>query len=257
MLKSEILSTLKTIAGDTAVAIQALDASAPIYYNERLPLVAASVIKLGVMLEAFRAFEAGEISKDEVFTVRDEDKMPSCGALTYMHEGLHATALDLVTLMIIVSDNTATNLLIDRLGIENINKTLCSYGLDEIILRRKLFDAKSAARGIQNTVTAAGVLQFYLLLMEEKLVSPAASREMLSILKNQRLKGKMPFFLSPLGIKTAHKTGEDDELSNDVGIVYAPQPFVICFAGHRTDVYRWEDLMRRGTYDLWQAQLEQ
>ncbi len=56
-------------------------------------------------------------------------------------------------------------------------------------------------------------------------------------------------------VPIAHKTGEDDQLSNDVGIVYAPQPFVICFAGHDTDVYHWEDLMRNGAYDLWQAQL--
>lgn len=57
-------------------------------------------------------------------------------------------------------------------------------------------------------------------------------------------------------VPIAHKTGEDDELSNDVGIVYAKQPFVICFAGHDTDVYAWENLMREGTYALWQAQEE-
>ena len=57
-------------------------------------------------------------------------------------------------------------------------------------------------------------------------------------------------------VDIAHKTGEDDELSNDVGIVYAPQPFVICFAGHHTDVYAWEDLMRQATWELYQIQLE-
>ena len=51
----------------------------------------------------------------------------------------------------------------------------------------------------------------------------------------------------------AHKTGEDTNLSNDIGIVYADQPFVICFTGHQTDVYRWEDLMRRAAYDLYVA----
>jgi hypothetical protein len=56
-------------------------------------------------------------------------------------------------------------------------------------------------------------------------------------------------------VAVAHKTGEDSGLSNDVGIVYAPQPFVICFAGHDTDVYLWEDLMRNATYELLQAQL--
>ncbi len=240
MQKNEILKRLMDIPGDTAVAIQPLDGSMPLLHNEHMPLIAASVIKLGVMLEAFRAFEESSLSKDEVFVIRKEDKMPSCGALTYMHEGLEATAIDLVTLMIIVSDNTATNLLIDRLGIDNINKTLASYGLDEIILRRKLFDAKSAARGIQNTVTAAGVMKFYMLLMEEKLVSAEASREMLSILKNQRLKGKMPFFLSPLGIKTAHKTGEDDETTHDTGIIFTDPPCVAVFLSNNVCVPDFE-----------------
>ncbi len=250
MLKSEILTVLKEIPGDTAIAIQYLDGSAPIYHNEHMPLIAASVIKLGVMLEAFRAFEAGELSKDEVFTVRDEDKMPSCGALTYMHKDVQATALDLVTLMIIVSDNTATNLLIDRLGIENINKTLSSYGLDEIILRRKLFDAKSAARGIQNTVTAAGVLKFYLLLMKEQLVSTESSREMLSILKNQRLKGKMPFFLSPLGIRTAHKTGEDDGTTHDTGVIFTDPACVAVFLSNNVCVPDFERFIQDASLAL-------
>ena len=54
----------------------------------------------------------------------------------------------------------------------------------------------------------------------------------------------------------AHKTGEDTNLSNDIGIVYADKPFVICFTGHETDVYRWEDLMRRAAYDLYLANKE-
>jgi len=55
-------------------------------------------------------------------------------------------------------------------------------------------------------------------------------------------------------VRIAHKTGEDDNLSNDVGVVYAREPFVICFAGHDTDVYAWEDLMRRGAHALLRAQ---
>lgn len=250
MHKNEILTALKGIPGDTAVAIQFLGGGAPILYNENAPLIAASVIKLGVMLEAFRAFHTGELSKDEVFTVRDEDKMPSCGALTYMHKDVQATALDLVTLMIIVSDNTATNLLIDRLGIENINKTLTFYGLDGIVLRRKLFDAESAARGVQNTVTALGVLKFYLLLMEEKLVSADCSREMLGILKNQRLKGKMPFFLSPLGIRTAHKTGEDDGTTHDTGVIFTDPACVAVFLSNNVCVPDFERFIQDASLAL-------
>lgn len=250
MQKNEILKVLKSIPGDTAVAIQVMDGSKPILHNDHMPLIAASVIKLAVMLEAFRAFEKGELSKDEIFTVRDEDKMPSCGALTYMHKDVQATALDLVTLMIIVSDNTATNLLIDRLGIERINETLAACSLEEMVLRRKLFDAKSAARGIQNTVTAAGVMKFYELLLKEKLVSASASREMLGILKNQRLKGKMPFFLSPLGIRTAHKTGEDDGTTHDSGIIFSDPVCVAVFLSNNVCVPVFERFIQDASLAL-------
>jgi beta-lactamase class A len=68
---------------------------------------------------------------------------------------------------------------------------------------------------------------------------------------NHKLGGKLGY-----DVVIAHKTGEDTDLSNDIGIVYADKPFVVCFTGHQTDVYRWEDLMRRGAYDLYQANME-
>lgn len=236
MTRNDILEALKNIPGDTAVAIRSLDGSFEIMKDEHMPLVAASVIKLVIMLEAFRRFEDGTLSRHEEVTVRKEDKKPSCGALTYMHDGVKATLLDLVTLMIIVSDNTATNLLIDRLGIENINRTLDAYSLSGIRLRRKLFDPKNAARGIQNTVTAASVLEFYELLYKGALVSEKASKEMLSILLNQRLNGKMPFFLHPMDIDVAHKTGEDDGTTHDTGIIFTPVPCAAVFLSNNVEV---------------------
>lgn len=250
MNRNEISEKLQAIKGDTAVCICALDGSYRFQHNENLPLIAASVIKLGVMLEAFRQFESGALSKDMPVTVRSEDKMPSCGALTYMHEGLTPTVLDLVTLMIIVSDNTATNLLIDLLGIERINATLDAYGLSGIRLRRKLFDAKSAARGIQNTVTAAAVLDFFVLLYNERLVSPGASREMLSILLSQRLNGKIPFFLHPMDIDVAHKTGEDDGVTHDAGILFTQPPCAAVFLSNHVNVPEFERFIQDASLAL-------
>jgi len=79
------------------------------------------------------------------------------------------------------------------------------------------------------------------------------SQEAMSILLRQQIDHKLDGKLCG-AVPIAHKTGEDEALSNDVGIVFAPEPFVICFAGHDTDVYRWEDLMRRGTFELVRAQ---
>ena len=202
--------------------------------------IAASVIKLGIMLAAFEAFEKGELDPETVYKVRRADKVPSCGALTYLHDGLEVTNLDLVTLMIILSDNTATNIMIDMLGIERINRTLDAYGLSGIRLRRKMFDSEAAAKGLQNTITARDVAAFFRLLYNGQLVSAAASEKMLTILLDQRLNGKLPFFLHGRGIKVAHKTGEDDGTSHDAGIIFAEHPIIAVFLGNDTDVPAFE-----------------
>ena len=76
----------------------------------------------------------------------------------------------------------------------------------------------------------------------------------LQILAEQQIGHKLDGKLCEI-VPISHKTGEDEGLSNDVGIVFAPQPFIVCFTGHDTDVYRWEDLMRRGAYELYMAQM--
>ncbi len=201
------------------------------------PVIAASVIKLCVMAEAFRRREAGLLDFDEPVTVRPSDRLPSCGALTYMHDNITVPWGDLVTLMIILSDNTATNLLIDRLGIASVNGFMRSLGLsDRTVLRRKLFMPELSARGIENTVTAADIALLLRLILTGRLVSEQASAEMLQLLKNQRLNGKMPFFLSPKGIRCAHKTGEDAGITHDVGLILTEPPRIFCFLSEKTDV---------------------
>lgn len=201
------------------------------------PVDAASVIKLFIMAEAFRRREEGSLAFDEAVTVRPADRMPSCGALTYLHDGITVTVGDLVTLMIILSDNTATNLLIDRLGMDAVNGFMRTLGLSgQTKLRRKLFDQASSDRGIKNTVTAADVALLLKRIITGRLVSEAASRDMLQLLKDQRLNGKMPFFLAPKGIKCAHKTGEDSGITHDVGIILTEQPKIFCFLSEETDV---------------------
>ena len=204
------------------------------------PIEAASVIKLTVMAEAFRQFEAGLLDPAEQVTIRPEDKLPSCGALTYLHDGVAVTLRDLVTLMIILSDNTATNLLIDRLGMENINAMIDSLRLTGTRLNRKLFMPELAARGIRNYVSARDMGRLLAGLLEGKIVSEKASGEMLGILRNQRLNGKMPFFLHDRGIACAHKTGEDDGVTHDVGVIFAGHPMILCFLSEHTDVPRAE-----------------
>lgn len=220
-------------------------------FQPDLPLVAASVIKLPILGEAFRQAEGGLLSLEEEFSIRQEDKMPSCGALTYLHDGVRVTLRDLCTLMIILSDNTATNLLIDRLGMDGVNAFLRQRGLQKTTLRRRLFDAAASARGLQNTITTGEMGLLLEKMYRGQWVSPKADADMLGILKNQRLNGKIPFFLKDYDM--AHKTGEDEGITHDVALVYARQPLVLCFASNETDVPAFERLIQDMAHDLVKA----
>jgi len=239
---NEIISKAATIPGDVAVWHMDIESGEVHSFAEKKPLVAASVIKLFIMAEAFRRFEDGSLSANEEFIIRPEMKMPSCGALTYMHDGLKVTAMDLVVLMIILSDNSATNILIDRLGIDNINDMIKNViGAEGCALNRRLFDREASKRGIQNYITAAGVGRFLKLVWDRQLVSAEASEKMLSIMLDQRLNGKIPFFLD---CDVAHKTGEDDGTTHDAAIVFAEHPFILVMLSNNVSVPEYERFMQ-------------
>lgn len=235
---------LEALGGDTGVYVKNLKTGETFARGADVPVVAASVIKIPVMIEAFRAREAGELSLDELHALADAERRPSCGTLKAMHTGIEMTLLDLVKLMIIVSDNTATNILIERLGMEHINATLRNLGCEKTTLRRLLFDSEAARRGLENTITAGEMGMLLERLFLGKIVSPKASEAMMDILLDQRLNGKLPFFLHAMGVRIAHKTGEDTGVTHDVGVIYAKEPLVACFVGEHVDVPAYERLMQ-------------
>lgn len=215
---------------------------------------AASVIKLPILVEVFRQLEAGEAGEDEPFTIRREDKLPSCGALNYLHTGLTVTLMDLAVLMIILSDNTATNLLIRRLGMDRIGRTMEELlGMRVTRLRRLLFDSEAAARGVKNTISPTEIGRLLAGLYRGEVVSPAASARMLGILGDQRLNGNLPFWLDGR-VKCAHKTGEDTNVTHDAGILYAPRPFVLCICGDPVKAPALNALMASAARTLVQEQ---
>lgn len=246
----ELMERLRQMEGKVAFYYKPLDGEA-VEYNPELPLVAASVIKIPIMVEAFRRFGDGTLDPNATVEICPEYKMPSCGALTYMHDGLRPTIRDLVTLMIILSDNTATNLLIDLLTPEAVNRTMQAHGVEGITLRRKLFQPELARQGITNHICARGVGVLLEKLAKGELLGGEADRQMIEILCNQRLNGKIPFFLH--GVKIAHKTGEDDDTTHDAAVVYAKRPFVLCMLSNEVDVPRFERLMQDMALELYEV----
>ena len=244
------LPRLTALPGEVCVYGKDLKTGESCAYQADLPVAAASVIKIPILAEAFRQARDGKVRMDEVLSIRPDQKMPSCGALTYLHDGLQVTLRDLCVLMIILSDNSATNILMDRLGMDGVNAGLRGLGLSQSTLRRRLYDQEAQARGVQNRITAREMGLLLEKMTEGRCVGPAEDAEMLSILGDQRLNGKMPFFLHGEGVKIAHKTGEDDGITHDVGIVYARHPLVLCFTSEHTDVPAFERLIQDAARDF-------
>ncbi len=216
---------------------------------------AASVIKLPLFLHVLEQANQGKWSMDDKLLVTKEDMVPICGALTLFTDEVEVDIRTLCRLMISISDNTATNRLIKHCTIEGVGEGFRKMGLEKTVLRRRLFDSAASRAGIQNLICPAEIGMLLEKLYRNEFVSADVCKEAIDTMFLQQVDHKLNGKLCGQ-VDIAHKTGEDDELSNDVGIVYAKEPFVICFAGHETDVYRWEDLMRRGTYDLVMAQQE-
>ena len=241
---------IETFPGDVGLYYRVLGEKGVVTHNPDLPLIAASVIKIPIMVTAYRDIAAGLLDPGEVVAIRPQDKMPSCGALSYMHDGLEVTVMDLITLMIILSDNTATNLMIDKLTPEHVNRTMEELGIPGICLRRRLFEPELSAKGIQNTVTARGVGLLLERMAEGTLLGRAEDDRMLKILLDQRLNGKLPFYLHSEGVKCAHKTGEDDGITHDAGIVYAERPFALVMLSNNVNVPAFERLMQDAAREL-------
>lgn len=215
--------------------------------------LAASVIKLPLFLHILQQSAAGEFALDQKLTVENREKMPSCGALNSFTGPVEADIETLCRLMITISDNTATNKLINFCTIDGANAGFRGMGLKKTVLRRLLFDAEASARGLENTVSPREMGMLLERLYRREFVSPQVSEFALEVLLKQQIGHKLDGKLCGQ-VPIAHKTGEDDCLSNDVGLILAEQPFVLCFTGHDTDVYPWEDLIRNAACDLVQAQ---
>jgi beta-lactamase class A len=254
VIQAEIMKRLELLPGKISFYFENLDTGESIGYREHEPMMAASVIKLFVMVSAFEGVERDLFPFNKMFEIKREDCVPSCGALTYLHDHIQVTLMDLVTLMIIFSDNTATNVLIDFIGFDVINRTITGLGFEKTALNRKMFDTESSKQGIQNYITAGETGRLLKMMYEGTLISKRASDTMLSIMKNQQLGGKIPFYLKAVADRPeiAHKTGEDIGISHDVGVIFGKVPYLVCFCGNETNTPRFERLMADISLELYE-----
>ena len=209
-------------------------------YNADFYFHAASTMKLAVLLGVFRQVERGELSLDSPVHVRNrftsivnqEPFMLDLGSDAdpdvYGHLGKTLTVRELAFWMITKSSNLATNLLVDILGIEVIQKALDELDIDGIRILRGVEDQAAFEAGLNNEVTANGLLKLLRLIAEGKAYSKQACDEMLNIMLEQQYRSGIPAGL-PKAARVAHKTGNISTVHHDAGIVYLEErkPYVL------------------------------
>lgn len=182
-------------------------------------LRSASLIKLFILAEAFRRAGRGELALEETVAVPEEAKVGGAGALETSPPGTVRTWRQLLEAMIVESDNTATNLAIDRLGMASVNALASALGCGDTVLRRKMMDFAAADEGRENYTTPADVAAMLARLYRGECVEPEADAAMVAILLRQEDLCKLPLLL-PAPAKVACKSGELDGAEHDAGIIY-------------------------------------
>ena len=196
---------------------------------------AASTIKVAVLFGLYAAAAEGRFSLSSNLHVRNRffsvmDGSPFCleyerdsGSAVYAALGRTMKLGELAHHMIVTSNNLATNLLVDLIGVEQVGRTLAGLGVRGVELRRGVEDEKAYAAGINNTVTADGLLSLFRLLHEGRALPADDARGMLEILFKQEYNSGIPAGLPGgvrAGARIAHKTGNISTVSHDAGLVY-------------------------------------
>jgi beta-lactamase class A len=233
-LEARLAPLAKAHKGKVAIAIKHLDTGEYYYLNADEPMPTASLIKLAVMVEAYQQAAEGKVKLSDPVILRKGDMVPGSGILTYhFSDGASFPLRDAVRLMIVFSDNTATNLVLDKIGIGATAKRMEEWGFPNTKIHSKsfrrdtsVFPERSKKFGLGST-TAREMVQLLEKLQQGKVVSPEASKEMLEHLKHCDDKDKFTRFLS-VKIVVAHKTGSVNDARTDAGIVYLGFPVAMC-----------------------------
>ncbi|MPM55599.1 Extended-spectrum beta-lactamase PER-1 [bioreactor metagenome] len=234
-LKNNIENIISNSNGNIAVALRMMNDKSTIMINENMIFPSASTIKLVIMSTLMREVKEGRMSLNDRIKLLNCSKCGGDGILKELEEGHSFTLKEIITLMIILSDNTATNILIDMLGMKKVNEEAERLKLYNTQLRRKMMDSVAAKMGRENVTTAKDLCSILESIYERKLVSEEYSEIMLDILKRQQVGGRLNLYL-PEDLVIAHKTGDLDKLEHDVGIVFHPKDnYIICVLTKKVD----------------------
>jgi beta-lactamase class A len=245
---------LAALPGTTSAIVVAGGVATGRDAERRMP--AASLIKLFIAGETYRQVAAGQLGLTDRFTVRQSDVVGGTGILQ-RQVGATYTLDEMVEIMLVESDNTAANMLIDRLGgFAPVNGFITGLGLSEgTRLNRRLLDTAAQARGVENTTTARDVASFYEQLRAGQVVNPTASRRIVDILARRAGRDRNWLLLDlPPGAGVAHINGTNPGVRNDAAIITGEAgPYILVVLVQHADEAAAERAIARVSLDIYNA----
>lgn len=246
-LADRLLPLLRAHKGSVAVGVKHLDSGQTFFHQADQVMPTASLIKVCVLVEAYLQVGEGTLSLRDKVTLHEADKVPGSGILTtHFSDGATLPLRDCLRLMVAYSDNTATNLVLDHVGIENVNKRMASWGLKETRINAKVFrgsttsvdPARTKKYGLGST-TAREMVSLFEELAAGSRLRPPLKQAVLGHLSRNEDRLKFPRLL-PSGTRVAHKDGSVTEARTDAGILYTPDgPIVVCVLTNNNADRRW------------------
>ncbi len=246
-IESKLRPLIDAHKGKVAVATLHLDTGETYRFNAETPMPTASLIKFPIMIETYRQAAEGKVDLARMVTLHDSDKVPGSGILTdHFSEGATFSLRDAVRIMIVYSDNTATNLVIDAIGLPATADTMEKFGFPNTKLHSKVyrrdtsvFPDRSPIFGLGST-TADDMVALCAMLHRRELVSPEASEAMLNHMLKCEDPDKFPRFL-PKDVKMAFKTGSVNAARTIAGILQTPSgPVALCVLTNENEDQRWD-----------------
>jgi len=227
-LESAIQQVDQHLDGVMGVAIEDLANGDHYFLHEDEVFAQASSIKIAVLANLYLQVQQGKLKLTDLYMVQSSDLVPDSDIMNGLTPGVtRLTLRDLATMMVAVSDNSATNVLIDRVGMQNVNAMLDSLGLTHTRLRRMMMDLEAAKEGRENISTPREMMTLLDAIYQGKLLNKEFAADFFKVLSTNK-DSFIPHDL-PADLKIANKPGELEAVRNDSGIVFVEaRPYVIC-----------------------------
>ena len=247
-LSDKLLPLIKAHQGKVAIGIKNLTSGETYYHQADLVMPTASLIKLGVMTAAYRLSDQSKIGLNDMVLLQKEDKVPGSGILTgNFSEGASFPLKDAIRLMIAYSDNTATNLVLDHIGIRTVNTILTQMGFPNTRINAKVFKGSTTSIAPEQTkkyglgsTTAKETIDLLELIYTNKAATEKSCTAMIEHLKKCEDKDMIPRELTGKLKSIAHKIGAVSDARTDAGIMYFDGgPVVICVLTAENKDKRW------------------